>query len=170
MQISTRASEQNGDIWERKTLCVENLAYRPLPDAFENIENYLVSKIPLKWQKQLGVEQPQNENTKVLHDVSFEAKAGKITGIIGGEVATRRTLVDLICGERWYGSFSGDIYMTDNSGEEGRVKPSFSATGTYYDNIAYIKGKTLYLAGLTYLDMVTYSSRIRCKSACRSNR
>ena len=160
----------------KKSLIIDNLSYRPLPDAFENIEQYLISKIPISWQRYWQIDQPLNENTKVLHEISFEAKPGNILGILGGEVATRRSLVDLICGERRYGTYSGDIYMTDYREEEeedGRDRRMPSGVnqitssdkkddGTYHDNIAYIKSKTLYLAGLTYLDMVEYSSRIRC--------
>ena len=43
--LAQRDSAQDGEVWERKTLYVENLAYRPLPDAFENIEHYIVSKV-----------------------------------------------------------------------------------------------------------------------------
>ena len=59
---------------------MEGLSYRPLPDAFEDLEQFIIAYTPAKAQDWFGIAQPMNENTKILHDVSFEAEAGRVTG------------------------------------------------------------------------------------------
>ena len=70
------------------SLKVENLNYRPV---FEEFERLWISALDAA-----GIRHSMNEHSKTLHSVSFVAEAGKITGIVGGEQATRRSLVDLI--------------------------------------------------------------------------
>ena len=70
------------------SLKVENLNYCPV---FGDFEKLWISALDAA-----GIRHSLNEYSKTLHSVSFIAVAGKITGIIGGEQATRRSLVDLI--------------------------------------------------------------------------
>ena len=93
-----------------KALCIDCLSYRPMPDAIENLEHYILNSglIPMQVQKYLGIEltADSQENKQILHEISFEARPGKITGILGCENAALKSLVDLINGQRRYGHYS----------------------------------------------------------------
>ena len=70
------------ELKDKRILRVEGLSYRPSPDAVENIEQYCLSKIPMYIQRRFDIAQPMNENTKILHNITFEAKPGQITGFL----------------------------------------------------------------------------------------
>ena len=61
-------------------LRVHDLNYRPLPDAFEDLEHFLLSNTPTKLLDIAGVKQSTNSENMILHKVSFVADAGKVTG------------------------------------------------------------------------------------------
>ena len=48
--------EGRGRVLSSKVLCIDTVSYRPMPDAVENFENYVLSSgfIPLQLQKYLG--------------------------------------------------------------------------------------------------------------------
>ena len=89
-----------------------------------------------------GAEKP------VLHDISFEAKPGEVTAIIGGTGSGKSTLVNLIL--RFYDVETGSILINgvdirDMSQEDLRAKIGFVPqkavlfSGTVADNIRYGK-------------------------------
>lgn len=89
-----------------------------------------------------GAEKP------VLHDISFEAKPGEVTAIIGGTGSGKSTLVNLIL--RFYDIETGSILINgvdirDMSQEDLRAKIGFVPqkavlfSGTVADNIRYGK-------------------------------
>lgn len=91
-----------------------------------------------------GAEKP------VLHDISFEAKPGEVTAIIGGTGSGKSTLVNLIL--RFYDVETGSILINgvdirDMSQEDLRAKIGFVPqkavlfSGTVADNIRYGKAE-----------------------------
>ena len=82
---ATAGTKDRYQVRNPKALCIDCLSYRPLPDAVENLESYVLSSgiIPMKVQKYLGIDLTTQslENKQVLHEISFEARPGKITGI-----------------------------------------------------------------------------------------
>lgn len=61
-------------------LRVHDLNYRPLPDAFEDLEHFVLSNSPAKLLEIAGIKQSTNSENMILHKVSFVADAGKVTG------------------------------------------------------------------------------------------
>ena len=94
------------------TLHVENLSYDYAPDSVHSIgDGILKSLLPHKWRTTfLG--SGERFKAKNIHNVSFRCQAGEITGIVGDEKSVRKTIIDLLCGHRKYGRFSGEIYAS----------------------------------------------------------
>jgi len=108
------------------TLNVENLSYKAVPDAIENFEEYLHSL--LHFGKK--IEKTQSYS---LENISFCAKPGEITGIVGSGRFTRKSILDILAGRRKYGNLSGNIYMTRNGNNPLDIK-----NFPYFSNLTFI--------------------------------
>ena len=146
-------------------LHVEDLSYSFLPNILERYGNSLLDVFGKARNKLLGSGRKKSEH--FLPKVSFRADPGKITGIIGDSKTSRKALIDLICGHRKYGVFSGQIYASN----ESDIATSMAGAGkykdtkfAYYNMLGFVPRKSLHLAGLTYLEMVEYSARLQLLS------
>ena len=147
------------------TLHIENLSYRFVPDSLNHSSflRVLRSLIPKHLSEKL-LGSSERLEMKSIHNVSFRCLPGQITGIIGDRSSVRKAIVDLLCGHRKYGQFSGEIYMTVDPNIHRTfesVNKYVSNEFEYFNSITLIPRKSLHLCGLSYLEMLEFSVKLK---------
>lgn len=107
------------------SLNVSQLCYEPSRDLISIARQACISKVG--FLKFLPSKSVFRDDVSPLHNVTFAARGGKVTGIVGSHISEQRTLLDLLSGRRKTGKYSGDIYLTGTT-------PGVS----YIDSMAYV--------------------------------
>jgi ABC-type multidrug transport system ATPase subunit len=89
-----------------------------------------------------------------LYNVNFSADGGRVYGFLGN-ADERRIFVDLITGRKKSGIVNGDISLSGN----GLV-----IEDDFYGNVGFVPGKSLYIPGLTYVEMIRYAAKLSIKN------
>lgn len=156
------------------TLIVSNLSYDPAI-TFADFVNDNVEACCPQWtfpawtylMNQL-IPNPQDrarESVAPLRNITFTAPAGKVTAIMSNTYGERRTLIDLIAGRRKRGAYDGHVLLggiSRNELKNANVEGSNSDNlRCIKDHIAYVPRKVSYIPGLTFLQTLRYSARLR---------
>ena len=124
---------------------VSKLSYQS-PDKIYRLRecdrSHIIGKLPIFARRPL----PVIQKLPSLSNVNSVARGGKITGVLGLE-KEHTVLLELIVGRKRAGIASGDIFM------KGSLLPM---TTTYFENLAYVPEKPLFVPGLTYAELVRY--------------
>lgn len=145
---------------KRSILCVDNLGFRPRPDAVENIDQYLLSLLPRSLQNQYPSLKP-TAIIETLHNISFKARAGEITAILGTEKKVNRALIELIVRRKKYGVMSGNVYICPDTNRQNQTNSPQPTDNNifvgYQERLAFVPSFALHIPGLTYVEMVHYA-------------
>jgi ABC-type multidrug transport system ATPase subunit len=149
------------------SLYVSNLSYTPARTLGRVVGEQVLKYLPYwefpAWQrltsnymKPFTSGQPwhhQGRNSvSPLYNISFAAEAGKITALLSTNYGERRSIIDLVAGRRKRGTYDGDIRLCGS-----HIHPNSSISL----NTAFVPRNSLYIPGLTYLELLQYSARLR---------
>jgi len=133
-----------------KTLSLEcEISYKSSREVYDKVANFLEDILPEDVRDHF-VERTKERRTPLL-DVSFVAKPGEITGIMGNDQTEMKAVIDIISRQRKYGMLSGDVALSSVTGK---------VTGDWLDHVAYVPPTVLYTKGLTFLETVEYAARL----------
>ncbi len=125
---------------------VSKLSYQS-PDKIYRLRecdrSLIIGKLPIFALRPL----PVIQKLPSLSHVNSVARGGKITGVLGLE-KEHTVLLELIVGRKRAGIASGDIFI------KGSLLPM---TTTYFEILAYVPEKPLFVPGLTYAELVRYA-------------
>ena len=164
---SLLASETNTDGGQNEStaLYVNNLSYIPSRTLSDVISQKIVNNFPTwdfpLWERLttdymrplLTPSASKLSSVSLINSVTFTARAGKITALLSPDYGERRTIIDLIVGRRKRGVFSGEVALCGGSTLKNNTSLAM--------NSAFIPRKTLFIPGLTYIQLVKYSARLR---------
>mmetsp|Transcript_15970 Transcript_15970/g.35350 ORF Transcript_15970/g.35350 Transcript_15970/m.35350 type:complete len:855 (-) Transcript_15970:2032-4596(-) len=142
---------------------VSNLNYMPSRKFLKkNLEwlRYELTLLNLAWLMPYytGVHRKLLLMGAQVHNCTFKASSGELCALLGDEME-RREVIELMTGRKKTGTFCGDISLSGGS---------LSAQSYYYDHVAFVQKKPLFIPGLTYMDMITYAAELRASSSTLS--
>lgn len=137
-------------------LTVNKLSYTPpnhyIKETFEHIRT-LLTLLNIGWVFPSFREVERSGYKDLpLHNVSFSCKKGELVCILG-KPDERHNLLALLSGRKNNGFYSGSVTFNSNK----------LTTTDYYEAIAFVQKKMLWVPGLTYEEMLTYSVSLRLK-------
>lgn len=130
----------------KKSLHVEKISYvYESADIYQRCSEFVLNNIPTEIKRRF--DDGNLASSTVIRDISFEAQPHAITGIIGGDRATSKSLIDILIGYRRYGCLAGEVYMVDetklvgsNSEPLNQSRPSEPGMLKfgYFDNLNFV--------------------------------